>query len=36
MHKKSKRIRLKSVLIYNINNVLEIARKKEQKKEIYY
>ena len=32
MYKKGKRVRLKNVLIYNINNVLKIARKEKQKK----
>ena len=32
MHKKGKRIKLKGILMYNINNILEIAREKKQKK----
>ena len=32
MHKKDKQIKLKDVLVYNINNILKIARKEEQKK----
>ena len=29
MHKKGKRVKLKGVLIYNMNNVLEIAREEK-------
>ena len=32
MHKKGKRVRLEGVLVYSMNDVLEIAREEEQKK----
>ena len=35
MHKKDKRIKLKDILVYNINNVLKFAHKEENKK-FYY
>ena len=35
MYKKGKRVKLESVLIYNINDILKITREKEQKKKIF-